>query len=86
MDRQLEKILAAGDQIKQRNAPVLEVNPTHGLIKALADRATKGGDNEMLDDAAVILFGEARILDGDAPDDPADHAARVGRLMEKVLA
>jgi molecular chaperone HtpG len=40
----------------------------------------------MLDDAAVILFGEARILDGDAPDDPADHAARVGRLMEKVLA
>ncbi len=86
LDLQMEKILAAGDQLKQRNAPVLEVNPTHGLIKALADKATKGGANEVLDDAAVILFGEARILDGDAPDDPADHAARVGRLMEKVLA
>ena len=39
-----------------------------------------------LDDAAVILYGEARILDGEAPDDPADHAARVARLIEKSLA
>jgi molecular chaperone HtpG len=85
LDLRLEKILAAGDQIKQRSAPVLEINPTHGLIKALAATATKGGASNILEDAAVILFGEARILDGDPPEDPADHARRVGRLIEQAL-
>jgi molecular chaperone HtpG len=84
-DRRLEKILAAGEQIKTRSAPVLEINPTHGLIKALAARATRGGAGEALEDAAVILFGEARILDGESPDDPADHARRVGKLIEQGL-
>ena len=38
-----------------------------------------------IDDAAVILYGEARILDGEMPDDPADHARRVGKLIERGL-
>jgi len=84
-DRRLEKILAAGEQIKALSAPVLEINPTHGLIKALAAAATKGGAKEALEDAAVILFGEARILDGEPPDDAADHARRVARLIEQGL-
>ena len=84
-DKRLEKILSAGDQITKRSAPVLELNPIHGLVKALAEKAAKGGANPALEDAAIILFGEARILDGEAPEDPADHAARVGRLIEKGL-
>ena len=84
-DRRLEKILTAGEQIKARSAPVLEINPTHGLIKALAAKATKGGGKQALEDAAVILLGEAQILDGETPDDPADHARRVGKLIEQGL-
>jgi len=64
---------------------VLEINPTHGLIKALAAKATKGGAKQAIEDAAVILLGEAQILDGETPDDPADHAQRVGRLIEQGL-
>ena len=86
MDRQLEKILSANDQLKARTAPVLELNPTHPLIKALAARATSGEAGEALDDAAVLLFGEARILDGEPPDDPADFSARIARLIERGLA
>jgi molecular chaperone HtpG len=84
-DRQLEKLLARHEQIKGKTAPVLELNPAHSLIKALSEKATAGGAGEALADAAIILYGEARILDGEAPDDPADHAARVGRLIEKGL-
>jgi molecular chaperone HtpG len=84
-DRQLEKILSRAGELKKHAAPVLELNPTHGLVKALAARATGGGEAAVLDDAAVILFGEAKILDGEAPDDPADHAARIARLIEKSL-
>src|SRR5262249_13523152 len=82
-DRRLEKILSANDRIKAKSAPILELNPSHGLIKALAAKATAGAAD--LDDAAVILYGEARILDGEMPDDPADHARRVSRLIEKGL-
>lgn len=85
LDKRLEQILAAGDQIKERSTPVLELNPGHGLIKALAAKAVAGSANEVLEDAAIILFGEARILDGEAPQDPADHAARVGKLIESGL-
>ena len=63
----------------------MELNPRHSLIKALARRATAGGAADALADAAVILLGEARILDGEAPADGADHAARVGRLIERAL-
>jgi molecular chaperone HtpG len=84
-DRRLEKILSASDQIKTKSAPILELNPSHGLIKALAAKATSGGAAADLDDAAIILYGEARILDGEMPDDPADHARRVGKLLEKGL-
>jgi molecular chaperone HtpG len=80
-DRQLEKILSKHQELKGRSAPVLELNPTHDLIKALAARAASGGAGEAIEDAAFILYGEAKILDGEAPDDPADHAARVGRLI-----
>ncbi len=84
-DRQLEKILARHEQIKTKSAPVLELNPSHSLVKALAAKAASGGAAQAIADAAVILYGEALILDGETPDDPADHAARVGRLIEKGL-
>ena len=85
-DRRLEKLLAGHDAALRRSAPVLEVNPGHPLIRLLSEKAATGGAAEQIADAAVILYGEARILDGEAPEDPADHAARVGRLIEKGLA
>jgi molecular chaperone HtpG len=84
-DRQLEKILSRHEQFKGKSAPVLELNPAHSLIRALAEKAVSGGAGEVLADAAIILFGEAQILDGETPDNPADHAARVGKLIEKGL-
>jgi len=85
MDRQLEKFLSANDQLKARSAPVLELNPSHPLIRALAGKAVAGG-GDAVDDAAVLLYGEARILDGEAPEDPADFTARLGRLIERGLS
>jgi molecular chaperone HtpG len=81
----LEKLLARHEQLKAKSAPILELNPGHSLIKALASKAVAGGAADALNDAAVILYGEAQILDGERPDDPADHAARIGRLLEKLL-
>jgi molecular chaperone HtpG len=61
------------------------LNPTHPLIKALAARAVSGASSEAIDDAAILLFGEARILDGEPPEDPVDFSARIGKLIERGL-
>lgn len=83
-DRQLEKILAQHQGASARQAPVLEINPGHALIKALIEKMT-GPDSALIDDAAFVLYGQARILDGEPPQDPADFARRVGRLLEASL-
>ncbi len=83
-DKQLEKLLARSEQgaDAESTAPILEINPRHALIKQLIDGLAKGHD---VDDAAHLLLGQARIMDGEAPSDPADFAARLDRLMQKVF-
>ena len=53
--------------------PILEINPRHELIASLA----KLGDDEkaLKEDAAHLLFDEARVLDGEHPG----RSARVRR-------
>ena len=81
-DRRLEKLLRQQGGTGGGGAPILELNPDHALIKALSERL-KAGDGERagLEDAAWLLYGQARILDGDGPEDPADFGARLARVM-----
>jgi len=85
-DRRLEKILASNEQLKSVSAPILELNPGNPIIKSLSAKAAADNAADAVADAAVILLGEARILDGELPDDPADFSARIARLMEKGLS
>jgi molecular chaperone HtpG len=84
-DRHLEKLLSGAGRLKAAVIPILEINPRHELIASLA----KLGDDEkaLKEDAAHLLFDEARVLDGERPADPrafADRLARVlGRLARK---
>jgi len=59
---------------------VLEVNPKHALIKRLETL-----DGEPLNDAALLLLDQARIVEGEAVPDPAAFARRLARVMEKAL-
>ena len=56
----------------------------HGLVKALALARQQGRDADIAD-LAALLFEEAQILDGEAPDDPAAFAARLNRLVMRGL-
>jgi len=53
---------------------ILEVNPRHPLIRALAAKADTDGD---VSEAAHTLLDLARVQDGDMPADPAGFARRV---------
>jgi molecular chaperone HtpG len=85
MSLHLQKLLR---QANQDGPPpsdrVLEINPKHALIKALAERAA--GDGAGVDDAAHLLLDQARILEGEPPADPVTFAQRLTAVMGKGLA
>ncbi|PIO97021.1 molecular chaperone HtpG [Pleomorphomonas carboxyditropha] len=85
LDRMTEKLVARQEGKSALGKPVLELNAGHSLIKALAAKAA-AGDTAAVTAAAPLLVGQARILDGEAPSDPAAFAASVATLLEKSLA
>jgi molecular chaperone HtpG len=82
-DRQLERLLAGAGRITSAAKPILEVNPRHQLIVALAGL----GDDERAfkDDAAHLLFDEARVLDGERPADARAFSDRLARVLRRGL-
>jgi molecular chaperone HtpG len=82
-DRQLEKLLAGAGRIKTAAKPVLEINPRHQRVVALA--ALGESDRAFKEDTARLLFDEARMLDGEPPDDPRGFSERLGRVISRSL-
>lgn len=86
MSMHLEKLLRAHNQLDHENKKVLEINPTHGLIKALASNVARHGAAAGIEDSALLLLDQARILEGELPSDPLGFAKRLGAVLTKGLA
>jgi molecular chaperone HtpG len=82
-DRALEKILAGAGRLNAASKPILEVNPRHQLVVALA--ALGEGEQTLKEDAAHLLLDEARVLEGDRPADPRSFSERLARVLEKSV-
>jgi len=82
MDRQLEKLLAGAGRAPVAEKPVLEINPGHLLIAKLA--ALGEADAAFREDAARLLFDEARIADGEPPVDARGFSARLARVIDRA--
>jgi molecular chaperone HtpG len=64
--------------------PVLEINPSHPLVAALAGHFAKGEDRALVEDAAWLIHDEARVADGEPPSDPALFIERLTRVMTRA--
>lgn len=84
MDRNLQRMLKQHGQEVPNEAPILELNPTHSLIKKLVDLSVDG-TNQTLDDAAHLLLDQARIIEGETVPDMTAFAKRLTSAMEKGL-
>jgi len=82
-DRALERILAGAGRLSSASKPILEVNPHHELVVALA--ALGEGDSGFKEDAAHLLFDEARLRDGDRPADAKAFSDRLARVLGRGL-
>ncbi len=85
LDLHMERLLKAHGQVEQASARVLELNPRHALVQALAKRLKDKGGGPELEDAAWLLLDQARLVEGEPPADPAAFAARLQRVMERGL-
>ena len=81
-DLQMQRLLRRAGRHVGPGAPVLEVNPAHPVIVALA---AKVEDKEAVADAAATLLDLARVQEGDLPRDPAAFARRITALMTTGL-
>jgi len=82
-DRALERILAGAGRLSTASKPILEVNPQHELVVALA--ALADGERDFKEDAAHLLFDEARLRDGDRPADAKAFSDRLERVLGRGL-
>ncbi|MBZ9696294.1 molecular chaperone HtpG [Mesorhizobium sp. CO1-1-9] len=83
-DRQFERLLNAAGRLDKTAKPILEINPRHERVLALASL----GDDEQAfkEDAAHLLYDEARVLDGDKPADARAFSERLARLIARGIS
>src|SRR5262249_4700111 len=65
--------------------PILELNTRHALVRAIAS-AQKDSRETDVNDLSTLLFEQARILDGEVPDDPSAFVERLMRVVAGGLA
>jgi molecular chaperone HtpG len=84
MDRNLQRMLKQHGQAVPDDAPVLELNPTHSLVKKLVE-LSKDGTNPTIENAAHLLLDQARIIEGDKIPDLTSFARRMASAIEKSI-
>jgi molecular chaperone HtpG len=65
--------------------PILELNLRHALVKAVASAQRQAREADV-NDLSALLFGQAQLLDGDLPQNPAAFVERLNRLVARGLS
>lgn len=86
MDMRMERFLLEHKQLPRAQAKIVEINPAHPVIQALAGRIAAHGSAEDTDDALWLLFDQALIAEGEPVPDPGAFARRLARFMGMGLA
>ncbi len=85
LDIHLERLLRQHRQLDHAARRILEINPSHPLIRGMAAAVKANGECEPVMEAAWLLLDQARILDGEIPPDPVVFARRLARALERGL-
>ncbi len=79
-DRRLEQLLAEHGQFGAATKPILEVNPKHPLIQALA-ALIGSAEKQKIEDITWLIFDEARLMEGEKPANAPEFATRLTRVL-----
>lgn len=85
MDLRLERLLKQHESLGGQSKPILEVNPDHELIQRLEAMAEQEASAAELDELALLLLDQARIIEGEPVPDPGAFSRRMSRFLAKSL-
>lgn len=80
----MEQILSEMDKPIYKASRILELNPDHELFGVLKNLFATAPESENFKDYCDLLYGQALLMEGLAPEDPAGFAAKVSRLMTNL--
>ncbi|MBB42448.1 MAG: molecular chaperone HtpG [Rhodospirillaceae bacterium] len=86
IDINLERILRQHRQMEKQVPRVLEINPTHPLVAALANNIGAEGAGNIITEAAWLFLDQARLLEGESLPDPVAFSKRLSELMMKNIS
>ena len=87
MDMNLERLLKQHNQLEALGPRILEINPTHPLIKKLANLARKENiEKSLFNDVAHLLVDQARIVEGEPVREPKAFVDRLSKLMVESIS
>ena len=84
----MERLMKTHNRDFQGAPRILEINPDHALIMALNDKAAakaESKENDLIDDASILLFDQAQILEGKIPSDLTAFSKRMTRIMSSSI-
>ena len=73
----LARILKSAGQKAPETKPILEINPTHKLVKRIEAESA----DDVFADLAYVLFDQALLAEGGALEDPASFVKRMNSLI-----
>ena len=82
MSSHMERIMKASGQAMPASKRILEVNPSHSLIKSLAQQQNKGSDKTLLNDWIEVLYDTALLAEGNQVKNPGIFAKKLTKIME----
>ena len=82
MSSHMERIMKASGQAMPASKRILEVNPSHSLIKSLAQQQNKGADKTLLNDWIEVLYDTALLAEGNQVKNPGIFAKKLTKIME----
>ena len=77
MSTHLERLLKAAGQTVPTTRPILEINPSHPIVRRLNEET----DEARFGDWTHILFDQATLAEGGQLEDPASFVRRLNELM-----
>ncbi len=75
----LERLLKQAGQSGPDRKPILEINPTHPILKHLADKS------DDVENWSSLLFDQAMLAEGGSLEDPAGFVKRQNEMMLALL-
>lgn len=85
LDMHTERLLRQHGRITEGTLRVLEINPKHAVVTALAALAASDNASARLEEAAHLLFDQATILEGELPSDIGAFSSRLVSLLERAV-